>query len=74
MNAQRRTQEQRSDAMRERIIQAVLTCLEKDGFAGTTVSRIINIAGVSRGAPLHHFSSKADMIAAVEPDQLNPGE
>jgi len=65
MNAQRRTQEQRSDAMRERIIQAVLTCLEKDGFAGTTVSRIINIAGVSRGAPLHHFSSKADMIAAA---------
>ena len=65
MKAQRRTQEQRSDAMRGRIIQAVLTCLEKDGYAGTTVSRIIEVAGVSRGAPLHHFASKAAMIAAA---------
>ncbi len=51
--------------MRGRIIQAVLTCLEKDGYAGTTVSRIIEVAGVSRGAPLHHFASKAAMIAAA---------
>lgn len=65
MKAQRQTQEQRSDAMRERIIQAVLTCLEKEGYTGTTISRIVEIAGVSRGAPLHHFPSKAAMIAAA---------
>lgn len=65
MKVQRQTQEQRSDAMRERIIEAVLTCLGKDGYAGTTVSRIIAVAGVSRGAPLHHFPSKAAMIASA---------
>ncbi|MED5389663.1 MAG: TetR/AcrR family transcriptional regulator [Pseudomonadota bacterium] len=65
MKVQRRTQEQRSDAMRERIIEAVLTCLEQDGYASTTVSRIVEVAGVSRGAPLHHFDSKAHMIAAA---------
>ena len=61
----RRTQAERSESMRRRILDATLTCLEKDGYAGTTVSRIIEVAGVSRGAPLHHFPSKNALIAAA---------
>lgn len=61
----RRTQAERSEAMRERILDATLTCLQTDGYASTTISRIIEVAGVSRGAPLHHFSSKSALIAAA---------
>ncbi|HEX6591378.1 MAG TPA: TetR/AcrR family transcriptional regulator, partial [Moraxellaceae bacterium] len=63
--APRRTQAERSEAMRQRLIDATLQCLRSDGYAGTTVSRIIEVAQVSRGAPLHHFPSKAALIAAA---------
>ncbi len=61
----RRTQTERSEAMRQRLIDAALKCLQTDGYAGTTVSRIIEEAEVSRGAPLHHFPSKSALIAAA---------
>lgn len=61
----RRTQSERSEHMRERLIEAVLECLHSYGYAGTTVSRIIEHAGVSRGAPLHHFATKTDLIEAA---------
>ncbi len=62
---QRRTQAERSEAMRVRLIEATLKCLETDGYAGTTVTRIVETAEVSRGAPVHHFPSKAALIAAA---------
>lgn len=61
----RRTQNERSEAMRQRLLDATLQCLQTDGYAGTTVSRIIEVAKVSRGAPLHHFPSKAALISAA---------
>ncbi|PTQ90738.1 TetR/AcrR family transcriptional regulator [Agitococcus lubricus] len=61
----RRTQAERSEAMRIRLIEATLKCLEVDGYAGTTVTKIVEAAQVSRGAPVHHFPSKAALIAAA---------
>lgn len=61
----RRTQSERSADMRLRLIEATVLCLSRDGYAGTTVSTIINTAGVSRGAPIHHFPSKAALIIAT---------
>ena len=61
----RRSQHERSQEMRKRLIDATLQCLEQDGYAGTTISRIIEVAGVSRGAPVHHFPSKNALIAAA---------
>jgi AcrR family transcriptional regulator len=58
----RRTQTERSDAMRRRLIDATLHCLTKDGYAATTVSSIVRRAGVSRGAHLHHFPTKNSLI------------
>lgn len=66
----RRTQKERTKAMRERLLDATLYCLANDGYAGTTISRVIEIAEVSRGAPVHHFSSKDDMIAAAAERQV----
>jgi AcrR family transcriptional regulator len=61
----RRTQAERSEAMRTRLIEATLQCLETEGYAGTTVTKIVEAAQVSRGAPVHHFPSKAALIAAA---------
>lgn len=53
--------------MRRRVIDATVECLVSYGYAGTTTQRVQDRAGVSRGALLHHFPSKADMfVAAVQ--------
>ena len=58
----RRTQAERREAMRRRLLKATLECLARDGYAGTTVSSIVKRAGVSRGAQLHHYPSKNALI------------
>lgn len=60
--ARRRTQTERSDAMRRRLVDATIECLTKDGYGATTVSSIVRRAGVSRGAQLHHFPNKHALI------------
>lgn len=65
--AVRRTQAERSAAMRERLLDATIECLVTYGYAGTTTPRIAELAGVTRGAQIHHFKSKEDLVvAAVE--------
>jgi AcrR family transcriptional regulator len=58
----RRSQAERRDAMRERLLKATLACLARDGYAATTVSSIVKQAGVSRGAHVHHYPSKDALI------------
>lgn len=58
----RRSQAERRDAMRERLLKATLECLARDGYAATTVSSIVKRAGVSRGAHVHHYPSKEALI------------
>ena len=53
--------------MRERLLGAAVDCLIERGYAGTSTTLVSERAGVSRGAQLHHFPSKADLlVAAVE--------
>jgi AcrR family transcriptional regulator len=59
---QRRTQEERSESTRRRILDATVECLVERGYAGTTTSEVQKRAGVSRGALLHHFPSRADLL------------
>ena len=61
----RRSQADRSERTRARILDAVIRCVEKRGFAGTTTRDIADEAGVSVGAVQHHFPSKASVLAAV---------
>jgi AcrR family transcriptional regulator len=58
----RRTQEERSTATRTALLDATLECLEVDGYAHTTTTRIARQAGVSRGAQLHHFPTKIELV------------
>lgn len=67
MTAVRVTQEERTRAMRQRLLEATVQCLVEHGWSGTSTTLVSQRAGVSRGAQLHHFPSKADLvIAAVE--------
>ncbi len=53
--------------MRARLLEATVDCLVERGFAGTTTTLVSERAGVSRGAQLHHFPTKNDLVvAAVE--------
>ncbi|MEM6415459.1 MAG: TetR/AcrR family transcriptional regulator [Pseudomonadota bacterium] len=61
----RRTQAQRSQEMRERLIEAAITVLEHDGYSAASVNRVVDVAGVSKGAYLHHFPTKHQLIVAV---------
>jgi len=57
----------RSVVMRARILDAALDCLVEKGYAATTTVEVTKRAGVSRGAQLHHFPTKAVLLtAAVE--------
>jgi AcrR family transcriptional regulator len=63
----RRTQEERSAATRGRLLEATLECLAELGYARTTTTQIAERGGVSRGAQLHHFPTKAELVTeAVE--------
>src|SRR5687768_4533694 len=63
----RTPQGERTRAMRLRLLEATVECLVELGWAGTTTTVVSERAGVSRGAQLHHFPSKQDLVvAAVE--------
>jgi AcrR family transcriptional regulator len=65
--ATRVPQEQRTRAMRTRLLDATVELLAERGFAGTSTTLVSQRAGVSRGAQLHHFPAKNDLVvAAVE--------
>lgn len=62
---QRRSQAQRSETTRAALLEATIVCLEKDGYENTTTARVAERAGVSRGAHLHHFQTRATLVAAA---------
>jgi len=63
----RRTQTERSAETRGALLDAAIDCILDLGWARTTTTEIAARAGVSRGAQLHHFPSKAELVTeAVE--------
>jgi AcrR family transcriptional regulator len=65
--SERRAVQQRSVATRAALLDAALETLVERGYAATTTIEVARRAGVSRGAQLHHFPSKAELLtAAVE--------
>ena len=60
-----RTQSERRATTRAALLEAALECLVEYGYAGTTTGRVCERAGVSRGAYLHHFGTRAALVAAA---------
>jgi AcrR family transcriptional regulator len=61
----RRTQEERSATTRALLLDATIDCLHELGYAGTTTTEIADRAGVSRGAQLHHFPTKQELVGTA---------
>ena len=60
-----RTQQQRRDETRRALLDATVESLIQVGFARTTTLEVQRRANASRGALLHHFPSKAELLVAA---------
>jgi AcrR family transcriptional regulator len=59
----RRTQEERRTATRGALLDATIDTLVEYGYGGVTTTRVVERAGVSRGAQVHHFPTKAVLVS-----------
>jgi AcrR family transcriptional regulator len=60
----RQRQADRSRETRRKLMEATVECLVERGWAGTTTV-VAERAGVSRGAQLHHFRTRGELVAAA---------
>jgi AcrR family transcriptional regulator len=65
VTATRTPQQQRSHVTRQRLLEATVECLVEYGWTGTTTTLVAERAGVSRGAQLHHYPTKAALVLAA---------
>ena len=63
--APRRTQAERSETTRKQLLEATAKLIRQKGFGGLRTTEVASLAGVSRGALLHHFPSKHALVVGV---------
>jgi len=68
-----RQQQMRSIMTRERLIQSTLDEIFEVGYHAATTQEIAARANVSRGALLHHFPARADIVLAAMEELLEDG-
>ena len=65
--SERRSNAERTAATRRKLLDATIDALVELGWAGTSTTEVVRRAGVSRGAQVHHFPTKDELVlAAVE--------
>jgi len=62
----------RTDKTKTQLFQAALQLISEQGFAGTTVDKIVEHAGVSKGTVYYHFKGKAELVEALIDSELEP--
>jgi AcrR family transcriptional regulator len=65
MELQRRTQAERSASTQQRLLDATVACIVEAGLKQTSTTEVCRRAGVSRGAQLHHYPTKSELVAAA---------
>src|SRR4051794_17020975 len=61
---------QHKDAVRRRILDAALTCLERNGYQDVTTRDLLAEAGLSTGTFYNYFPSKEDLYEALAEEAL----
>ena len=61
----RRTNAERSATTRTKLIEAAIETLYRSGYSATTTIEVAKRARVSRGAMLHQFPARVDLLLAV---------
>lgn len=57
--------QERSRVTQRRLLEATVECLYEHGWSGATTTVIAERAGVSRGAQLHHYPTRAALVLAA---------
>ncbi len=63
---QRRSQAERTQQMRQKLIDGAVTLLAQKRYAGFRIAEVASVAGVSRGAQSHHFHFKDDLAIEAQ--------
>jgi AcrR family transcriptional regulator len=66
------TQAQRTEAMRQRILMAAFAEFYRNGFQGGSLNKIVEAAGITKGALFHHFTGKQELGYAVVDEIIGP--
>lgn len=61
----RRTQAERSAETRRILLETTIRCLHQRGYSATTTLLVAEEAGLSRGAMLHQFPTRVDLMMFV---------
>ena len=61
----RRTQAERTDETRTRVLDAAAIVLRRKGYAGLRTDEVARVAKVSRGAMQYHFRTKDSLVLAT---------
>ncbi len=61
----RRSQSDRTREARDRLLTAAIEVLMEKGYAGLTTKEVATRSGLSNGALMHHFNSKAELVVAA---------
>lgn len=62
---ERRSNAERTAQTQRVLLEAAIDCLFRLGYGATTTHVVAEAAGASRGAMLHHFPTKAELMAAT---------
>lgn len=69
----RRTQAERTDETRGKVLSASATVLRRKGYAGLRTDEVARVAKVSRGAMQYHFRTKDSLVLATAEYLLRDG-
>ncbi|MDX6353778.1 MAG: hypothetical protein QOF98_681, partial [Streptomyces sp.] len=58
-------QQDRALVTRRKILEAAANIFEKDGYRAATITDILKVANVTKGALYFHFASKEELAQAV---------
>lgn len=69
----RRTQAERTDETRSRVLAASAIVLRRKGYAGLRTDEVARVAKVSRGAMQYHFRTKDSLVLATAEALMRDG-
>lgn len=69
----RRTQAERTDETRGKVLDAAVAVLRSKGYAGLRTDEVARVAQVSRGAMQYHFETKDSLVLAAAEHLLRDG-
>jgi len=64
-DAERKRSSYHHGALREELLEACVRLIEAEGIGAVSLRRVAREAGVSPGAPYHHFPDRAALLAAI---------